>query len=202
MSCDSIIMGKKVKWSWTSALIGAAAAAATTVVFRAKPKLPKFRLVSLTALQLKLTGAGEEEEKEKLKFPRVDADLILTIHVTNPNILPVRYSATSLSIYYDGSLLGSAQVPPGSQPPNSCQLLRLPARLNGLELAQHAKRFIGDVAKRKMVLDAEVDICGWAKVILWDPKFKVHVDSHIVVDPVLLDVIDQENVSQMELFVK
>lgn len=193
-------MGKKVKWSWTSALIGAAAATATTVVFRAKPKLPKFRLVSLTALQLKLTVAGEE--KEKLKFPRVDADLILTIHVTNPNILPVRYSATSLSIYYDGSLLGSAQVPAGSQPPNSCQLLRLPARLNGHELAQHAKRFIGDVAKRKMVLDAEVDISGWTKGILWGPKFKVHVDSHIVVDPVLLDVIDQENVSQMELFVK
>lgn len=192
-------MGKKGKFSWTSALIGAAAATATTAVIFAKPKLPAFRLVSLSALQVKLTGAGAGE---KVKFPLIEADLILTVHVTNPNILPVRYSATSLSIYYGGSLLGWAQVPAGSQPANSCQLLRLPARLNGVGLAQHAKRFIGDVKMRKMVLDAEVDISGWAKMILWGPKFKVHVDSQIVVDPVLLDVIDQENVSTMKICVR
>lgn len=197
-------MGKKVKWSWTSALAGATAAIAATTIISAKPKLPKFRLISLTALQLKLTHLPNSAKGQlgEVKFPRLEADLILTIHVTNPNILPVRYSATSLSIYYDGSLLGSAQVPAGFQPPNSCQLLRLPARLDGLDLAQHAKQFISDVAKRRMILDAEVDICGWAKAILWDQKFKVHVDSHIVVDPLLLDVIDQENKSRMELFVK
>ncbi|KAL2899416.1 Alpha-glucan water dikinase chloroplastic [Bienertia sinuspersici] len=137
-----------------------------------------------------------------VKLQGLDADLILTIHVTNPNILPVRHSATSLSIYYDGSLMGSAHVPAGSQPSNSCQLLRLQARLNGQELAQHAKRFISDLNKRKMVIDAEVDICGWANAVLWRPKFKVHVESRIVVDPVLLDVVDQENESRLQFFVK
>ncbi|XP_057548705.1 uncharacterized protein LOC130827103 [Amaranthus tricolor] len=195
-------MGKKFNWSWSSALIGATAATATTVFFLAKPKVPKFRLVSLTALQIKFKNPTHQEHNDKAKFPRLDADLILTVHVTNPNILPVRYSDTSLSIYYDGSLLGSAHVPAGSQPPNSCQLLRLQARLNGQELAQHAKRFIGDVTKRKMVIGAEVDICGWANTILWGPRFKVHVDSRIVVDPVLLDVIDQDNESTLQLFVK
>lgn len=193
-------MGKKVNWNWTSALIGATAATAATTVFFAKPKVPKFRLVGLSALQLKFKNSTNEDHQEP-KFPRLDADLVLTIHVNNPNILPVRYSATSLSIYYDGSFLGSAHVPAGSQPPNSCQLLRLQARLNGQVLAQHAKRFIGDVTKREMVIDSEVDICGWTKVILWGPKFKVHVDSRIVIDPVMLDVIDQENESRLQLFV-
>ncbi|KNA06839.1 hypothetical protein SOVF_177300 [Spinacia oleracea] len=201
-------MGKKVKWSWPSALIGATAATAATTFFFVRPKVPNFRLVSLTALQLKFKNSNNEEQSQLLsqeelnkKFPRLNADLILTIHVSNPNILPVRYSATSLSIYYDGSFLGSAHVPAGSQPPNSCQLLRLQARLNGQELAQHAKRFIGDVTKREMVIDAEVDISGWAKVLIWGPSFKVHVDSRIVIDPVMLDVIDQENESRLQFFV-
>uniref|UniRef100_A0A803MW27 Water stress and hypersensitive response domain-containing protein n=1 Tax=Chenopodium quinoa TaxID=63459 RepID=A0A803MW27_CHEQI len=201
-------MGKKVNWSWTSALIGATTATAATTFFFIKPKVPSFRLVSLTALQLKFKNSineghsySNEELNDKKKLPRLDADLILTIHVTNPNILPVRYSATSLSIYYDGSYLGSSHVPAGSQPPNSCQLLRLQARLNGQELAHHAKRFIGDVTKRAMAIHAEVDICGWAKMIMWAPKFKVHVDSRIIIDPVMLDVIDQENESRLQLFV-
>ena len=50
-----------------------------------------------------------------------------------------------------------------------------------------------------MMLDATVDIEGAAKVLWWDHKFKVHVDSHVVVDPLYLDVIDQENKSDLEL---
>ncbi|KAH9621372.1 hypothetical protein KSS87_002022 [Heliosperma pusillum] len=191
-------MGKKVKWSWTSALVGATAATLATTLISAKPKPPTFRLVSLTALRFNLNGSNLNDDK----FPRLDADLILNVHVTNPNILPVSYDATSLSIYYNGSLLGSAQVPAGSQQPKSCELLRLPARLSGAELAQHAKRFIGDVAKREMTINADVDICGWAKAFVWGPKFKVHVDSRIVVDPLLLDVVDQENESRLQICVK
>lgn len=89
----------------------------------------------------------------------------------------------------------------GSQPPRSCQLLKLPTRLDGVELAHHAGKFFADVAKREMLLDAKVDIGGKAKVLWWDHKFNVHVDSHVTVDPVFLDVIDQENKSQLELFV-
>jgi hypothetical protein len=44
-----------------------------------------------------------------------DAELILTIHVSNPNIVPIHYSSTIMSIFYEDSLLGSAQVEAGSQ---------------------------------------------------------------------------------------
>lgn len=97
-------------------------------------------------------------------------------------------------------MLGSAEVEAGSQPPKSCQVLRLPTRLDGLQLAHHAARFFADVARREMVLDATVDIEGAAKMMWWDHNFKVHVDSHVTVDPVFLDVIDQENKSELEVF--
>ncbi|KAK4286336.1 hypothetical protein QN277_002904 [Acacia crassicarpa] len=181
-------MGKKVKWSWSSAIIGAASAVAATAIVSAKPKDPTFHLISINFTSL------------KLNLPVLDAGLVLTVHVTNPNIAPIHYSSTSMSIYYQGSLLGSAEVQAGSQPPRSCQLLHLPARLNGLELAHHAARFVADVAKREMVLDAAVDISGMAKVLWWEHKFKVHVDSHVTVDPLFLDVIDQENSSELEVF--
>ncbi|XP_015874632.3 uncharacterized protein LOC107411543 [Ziziphus jujuba] len=181
-------MGKNVKWSWTSALIGAASAVATMALVGAKPKDPTFHLISINLTSF------------KLNLPIVDTELILNVHVTNPNITPVHYSSTTMSIYYDGSLLGSAEVQAGCQPPKSCQMLRLPARLDGLELAHHAGRFFGDVAKREMVLDAAVDIGGTAKVLWWDHNFKIHVDSHVTVDPVFLEVIDQENRSELELF--
>nr|GMD73840.1 uncharacterized protein LOC109192908 [Ipomoea batatas] len=92
-----------------------------------------------------------------------------------------------MSIFYAGSFLGSARVEAGSQPPRSCQMIRLPARLSGLELAHHAKNFLADVARREMVLDAAVDIEGAAKLLWWDHRFKVHVDSHVTVDPIFLD---------------
>uniref|UniRef100_A0A2P2MX02 Uncharacterized protein LOC107411543 n=1 Tax=Rhizophora mucronata TaxID=61149 RepID=A0A2P2MX02_RHIMU len=180
-------MGKKVKWSWTSALIGAASATAATALLSAKPKDPTFHLISISLSSL------------KLNLPVLDAELILNVHVANPNITAVHYSSTTMSIIYDGSLLGSAQVHAGSQPPRSCQLLRLPARLDGLELAHHAKRFLNDVRNREMSLDAKVDISGAAKVWWWEHKFKIHVDSHVTVDPVFLDVIDQENNSQLDV---
>ncbi|KAF6165893.1 hypothetical protein GIB67_012790 [Kingdonia uniflora] len=181
-------MVQTVNWSWSSALIGAASASAMAAIIHGKPRDPNFHLISISLTSF------------KLNLPLLDAEVILTVHVTNPNIVPINYSSSSMSIFYDGSLLGSADVQAGTQPPNSCQLLKLPARLNGLELAHHAKRFLADLARGEMVLDAEVDIAGFAKVLWWTHKFKVHVDSHIVVDPVFLDVIDQENKSELELF--
>lgn len=105
-----------------------------------------------------------------------------------------------MSIYYENALLGTAQVEAGSQPRNSCQTLKLPMRLSGMKLAHHAAKFVADVAGREMVLDAAVDIEGTAKVLIWNHRFKIHVDSHIVVDPVLLDIIDQENNAELQLF--
>ncbi|KAL2240068.1 UNVERIFIED_CONTAM: hypothetical protein Sindi_0648000 [Sesamum indicum] len=183
-------MGKERKFSWGSALVGAAAATATALVISSKPRDPTFHLISIDLTSF------------KLNFPVLDAEMILTVHVTNPNVVPIHYSNTDMSIFYAGSLLGSAPVQAGSQPPRSCQLLRLPARLNGLQLAHHAKKFLADVGRREMVLDSTVDIRGAAKVLWWDHKFKVHVDSHVIVDPVFLDVIDQENKSKLEIFVQ
>ncbi|KAL3324886.1 hypothetical protein AABB24_038808 [Solanum stoloniferum] len=179
-----------VRWSWTSAFVGAAAAAATVVALSSKPRDPDFHLISIDLTSF------------KLNFPVVDAELILTVHVTNPNVTSINYSSTEMSIFYSGDHLGSARVKAGSQPPRSCQVLRLPARLSGLQLAHHGKEFVADVAKREMLLDATVDIEGFAKVMWWDHKFRVHVDSHVTVDPVFLDVIDQENKSALEVFVK
>lgn len=105
-----------------------------------------------------------------------------------------------MSIFYSGSLLGSAKLDAGSQPPRSCQLLHLPARLSGVELAHSVKQFLSDVARREMVLDAGVDIEGKAQVLWWNHKFRVHVDSHVTVDPVFLDVIEQDNHPQLMLF--
>ncbi|XWS73892.1 hypothetical protein CRYUN_Cryun02cG0168200 [Craigia yunnanensis] len=181
-------MSTKVKWSWTSVLIGATSAMAATALLLAKPKDPTFRVISIDLTSF------------KLNLHHVDAELILIVHVTNPNIAPIHYSSTTMSIFYEGSLLGVAQVAAGSQPPRSCQLLKLPTRLDGAELAHHAMKFFADVAKREMVLDAKVDIGGTAKVLWWEHRFNVQVDSHVTVDPVFLDVIDQENTSQLDLF--
>ncbi|KZV17365.1 hypothetical protein F511_23048 [Dorcoceras hygrometricum] len=183
-------MGKERRFCWGSALVGAAAAATTALVMTAKPRNPTFHLVSIDLTSF------------KLNFPFVDAETILTVHVTNPNVVSIKYPDTTMSIFYAGSLLGSAPVQAGSQPPRSCQLLRLPARFSGLQLAQHGKKFLSDVGQREMVLDSTVDIRGAAKVMWWNHKFKVHVDSHVIVDPVFLDVIDQENESRLEVFVK
>ncbi|EYU36060.1 hypothetical protein ABFS82_14G232300 [Erythranthe guttata] len=180
-------MGKEEKkFNWGSALVGAAAATATALVISTKPRDPTFHLISIDLTSF------------KLNFPALDAEMILTVHVTNPNVAPIHYSDTEMSIFYDGSLLGSAPVMAGSQPPRSCQMLRLPARLSGLQLAQNGKKFLADVARREMVLDSTVDISGAAKVLWWNHKFKVHVDSHVIVDPLFFDVIDQENNSKLD----
>ncbi|XP_058217064.1 uncharacterized protein LOC131327943 [Rhododendron vialii] len=182
---------KKVKWGWTTALLGAASATAAAAIITARPRDPTFHLISISLNSLKLN----------FPVPVLDAELILTVHVTNPNIVTVHYSSTEMSIFYAGSLLGSAHIDAGSQLPKSCRHLRLPARLSGLELAHHAAKFAADVGRREMVLDAEVDIEGAAKVLWWDHKFRVHVDSHVVVDPVFLDVVDQENKAEVEVIV-
>ncbi|EPS59541.1 hypothetical protein M569_15263, partial [Genlisea aurea] len=178
---------KRRNFSWSSALIGAATAAAGALIISAKPRDPTFHLISID-----LTSFN-------LRFPVVDAEIILTVHVTNPNSVPIHYSDTEMSIFYDGALFGSALVEAGAQPPRSCQILRLPAELSGLHLAQRAKKFAADVARREMVLDSKVEIKGAARVLWWDHAFKVHVDSHVIVDPVFLDVIDQENKSKLDL---
>ncbi|KNA06838.1 hypothetical protein SOVF_177290 [Spinacia oleracea] len=178
------------KWKWSSAIVGATTAAATAALLTARPRDPAFEVISIDLTAFKLS------------FPALDAELILTVHVNNPNIAAIHYDSTTMSIFYDGALLGSAIMEAGSQPARSCRLIKLPARLSGLELmANHKSQFMSDVAKREMVIDAVVDVNGAAKVLWWEHKFRIHVESRVSVDPVFLDVIDQDNKSQMDLFV-
>lgn len=173
--------------SWSSALVAVVVVAVAALVMVVMPIDPTFNVISV-----KLNSF-------KLKFPVLDAEAVLTVEVTNPNVVPIKYSDTTMSIFYDGNLLGSAPIDAGSQPARSTQQLQLSARLSGLKLAKHGKRFMSDVGKREMVLDSKVDISGAAKVLWWDHKFKLHVDSRVVVDPVFLDVIDQDNKSQLDV---
>ncbi|CAA7404413.1 unnamed protein product [Spirodela intermedia] len=174
-------------WSWASAAVGAAAATAIAAVIHGRPRDPTFHLISI------------ELSSFKLNLPLLDVELVLTVHVTNPNAAPIRHSAATLSIFYDGALLGTAEVLPGALDPSSCRVLRLPARLPGLELAHHAKALLAAAVRREMTLRATVDIVGTARVLFWVHPFSVHVESHVVVDPIHLDVIEEESRSETQL---
>ncbi|XP_072978320.1 uncharacterized protein [Typha angustifolia] len=176
------------RWSWGSVLIGAASATAATAAIWARPRGPTFHLISIALSSF------------HLNLPLLDVELTLTVHVTNPNVVPIHYSPATVSISYAGSHLGTAQLHAGSQPAMSCRLIQLPARLNGIEMAHHVTAILSDATRRQMDLDASVDIAGAAHVLWWAHRFSVHVDSHVVVDPVFLDVIEQENRAETHVY--
>lgn len=177
------------RWSWGSALAGAATTAAATALVLCRPRDPRFELISisLSAFHFRPPAA-------------LDIGLTLTVHATNPNVVPVRYGPSTVSILYGGAHLGTARLDAGEQPATSCRLLHLPARLDGVELAHRARALLSDVARRHMELDAAVEIAGEAAVLLWSRPFSVRIDSHITVDPVFLEVVDQENRLEMQLY--
>ncbi|KAJ3691623.1 hypothetical protein LUZ61_020787 [Rhynchospora tenuis] len=176
------------KWDWGSAFAGAACATATLTAVWARPRNPTFHLISISLSSF------------HLNLPLLDLELMLTVHVTNPNPVAIQYQPASISISYSGTHLGTAQLEAGSQSANSCQILQLAARLDGLEMAHHARAILADVARRNMVLDSTVDIKGFAQVWWWAHKFSVHVDSHVVVDPVFLEVVEQQNHSETQVY--
>ncbi|XP_062192758.1 uncharacterized protein LOC133896215 [Phragmites australis] len=176
------------RWSWGSALAGAATTAAAAAVVLCRPRDPSFELISISLSTFHFRPPAA-----------LDIGLTLTVHATNPNVVPVRYGASTASILYGGGHLGTARLDAGEQPATSCRLLNLPARLDGVELAHRARAILADVARRHMELDAAVEIAGEAAVLFWSHRFSVRFNSHIVVDPVFLDVIEQDNRSEMQL---
>ncbi|XP_020571368.1 uncharacterized protein LOC110018404 [Phalaenopsis equestris] len=160
---------------------------AAAAIFALRPKDPTFQLVSISLSSF------------HLKLPLLDLELTLAVHVTNPNIVPIRYSPATVSIFYSDSLLGSALLAAGSQPPFSCRLLYLPARLDGLQLAHNAASILADATHRRMSLDAAVDITGDARLLFWNHRFTLRLESHVLVDPIFLNVIDQDNHSETHL---
>lgn len=129
----------------------------------------------------------------------VDTQLVISIKVTNPNVAPIEYTSTTMDIYYRGELLGEATVEAGSQGATSAEVIEVPAKLDGLEMTKNLKELLGDVRKREMCMKSVVTIKGHARLWKWTHKFEVHVESNIKVDPIYMDVIDQENKVNMEL---
>ncbi|XP_011626009.1 uncharacterized protein LOC18441261, partial [Amborella trichopoda] len=176
---------------WTVAL-GATTTAAVALAIAARPRDPTFSLLSISLSSLHLRFPIPP-------IPILDLELTLSISVTNPNLAPISYSPSAMCIYYDDALLGQAKVEAGSQPARSVRTLRLSARLDGLELTHHLARLIWDVIRREMELKAVVKIEGKAKLLVWDHPFVIYVESNVLVDPLFLDVLDQETRSRLEL---
>ncbi|RLN04465.1 hypothetical protein C2845_PM13G25790 [Panicum miliaceum] len=148
------------RWSWGSALAGAATTAAATALLLCRPRNPRFELISISLSTFHFRPPAA-----------LDIGLTLTVHATNPNVVPVRYGPSTVSILYGGA----------------------PRR-------RRSRSIISDVARRHMELEATVEIPGKAAVLLWSRPFSVRIDSHITVDPIFLEVVEQENSSEMQLY--
>lgn len=170
------------EWSWPSALAGAAVTATAAALLVAAPRDPSFQVISISFTSF------------NLQFPLLDAELVLTVHVCNPNLVPISLGPSFVSLLYDGAVLGTAKIEPGHQSARSCRVVGLRARLDSVELGDHAIRFLADVARRKMALDATVEMVGTAKVMGWTRRFKVKANyGRVEVDPVFLGAIEEKN---------
>lgn len=170
-------------------------ALAGLTLFRIRPRDPIFEVVSIAFKGFKFRFCTDSP----LLLAVIDAELVLSIKVTNPNILPIEYTSTVMDIFYHGDLLGQAKVEEGSQDANSQEVLEVPAKLDGLEMTNHLKDLISDIRKREMTLHSVVTIKGNARLWKWTHRFEVLVKSNIKVDPIFLDVLEQENNVHMEL---
>ncbi|GLJ54280.1 hypothetical protein SUGI_1164410 [Cryptomeria japonica] len=175
--------------------LGLAIGTVGALLYFLRPKDPIFQVMSIHLKGFKLrfcTISG-------LPAAVIDVELTINIKVTNPNAAPIEYKSTIMDIYYNNSLLAQAQVPAGSQGANSCEIMEVPAKMDGLQVTQHLKHLIGDIAAREMSLRAVVTINGSAWLWKWGRAFQVQVHAHIKVDPLLLDVIEQENKVHLQL---
>jgi LEA14-like dessication related protein len=164
-------------------------------LYSIRPRDPVFEVQSIT-----LSGFNVRFTTESaLPMAVVDVSLTLFIKVINPNVTPIQFSSTVMDIYYKGTLLGQAQVDSGSQEAKSEQVMEVPAKLDGLKMTNHLKDLFADVTKREMTLNSVVTISGCAVVWKWKHNFEVHVNSDIKVDPVFLQILDQENRVELDL---
>ncbi|ERN13023.1 uncharacterized protein LOC18441260 [Amborella trichopoda] len=178
---------------WTIAL-GTTTAVAVALAIAARPRDPTFSLhsISLSSLHLRFPTPP---------IPVLDVEFTLSISLTNPNLnfAPISYWPSSICIYYDDTLLGQAKVEACSQSARSVRTLRLMASLDGLKLTHHLARLMWGVIRREMESKAVVKIEGKAKLLIWEHPFVMYVESNVVVDPLFLDVLDQETKSRLHL---
>eukprot|EP00897_Mesotaenium_endlicherianum_P001574 jgi/Mesen1/1444/ME000132S00379 len=172
-------------------LVGVGAAA----LFCLWPRDPVFEVLELQLKGFKLRWCTDSP----LLVAVVDVELLLRIKVTNKNVVGISYGETTMDIFYRDTLLGQAKVPAGSQGPRTQVINDLPARLDGLQITNLVTGFLEDFAKREMSLTSLVTISGEANVFPIKHPFKIHVHSEIVVDPIFLDVKEQDNQVKMEI---
>lgn len=175
--------------------VGAVLGGAAVWMYNIRPRDPIFEVVAINLQGFNLRFCTDSP----MVMAVVDVELILSIRVTNNNVTPIEYTSTIMDIFYHGQLLGQAQVKEGGQEAKSSKVLDVPCKLDGLELTNHVKDLFADVGRREMNLHSVVTIAGWARVCNWTHNFEVHVTSEIKVDPIFLNIIDQENKVEMEL---
>ncbi|KAL2610660.1 hypothetical protein R1flu_029233 [Riccia fluitans] len=176
-------------------MIAGAGSAAGACLYAIRPRDPVFEVMSIELKGFNLRFCTDSP----MLMAVVDVELTLAIKVTNDNVAPIEYSSTIMDVFYRGSLLGQAKVEEGSQAARSSKVIYVPCKLDGLEMTNHVKDLFKDVTKREMTLHSVVTIAGRARVWKWTHNFEVHVTSDIKVDPIFLDVIEQENKVEMEL---
>lgn len=173
-------------------VVGAGAAAALYCVW---PRDPVFEVTKIQLSGFRLRWCTDSP----LLVAVVDVELTLFIKVTNKNVVGITFSETTMDIFYRNNLLGQALVEAGEQGPRSEKILELPARLDGLEVTNQVAGFIEDVSRREMELLSLVTISGNANMWPIKHSFKIHVRSEIKVDPIFLDVKEQDNQVKMDL---
>nr|ABR17564.1 unknown [Picea sitchensis] len=164
-------------------------------LYAIRPKDPVFEVLSIHVKGVKLNLNTDT----LIPLAFLDVELSISIKITNPNLMPIEHKSTVMCIYYKGSLLGQAQVPEGGQGGNCSKVLEVPTKIDGVEVTQHIKDLVKDVSRREMDLKSVVNIKGSAWLWKLGHKFEVVVESEIKVDPISLDVIQQENRVHLEL---
>ncbi|MCO5601348.1 hypothetical protein L7F22_055468 [Adiantum nelumboides] len=138
-------------------------------LFRIRPRDPIFEVLGIKFKGFKFRICTDSP----LLLAVIDAELVLSIKVTNPNVLPIEYTSTIMDIFYEGDLLGQAKVDEGNQGANSQEVLEVPAKLDGLEMTNHLKQLLSDVRNREMTLHSVVTIKGNARLWKWTHPFEV-----------------------------
>eukprot|EP00850_Spirogloea_muscicola_P000397 SM000001S04799 [mRNA] locus=s1:2202731:2203664:- [translate_table: standard] len=173
----------------------ALAGGAVVGLWYARPRDPLFEVVDVALRGFSMRWCTDSP----LILAVVDVELTLAIRVVNRNVVPITYADTTMDIFYRGQLLGQAQVPSGGQGARSEHVMELPCKLDGLEISSHMLALLSDVAARKMTIHSLVTISGEARLLFLRHTFKIYVDSDLDIDPVMLNVLDQENRVSLEL---
>lgn len=77
-------------------------------LWQIRPKDPSFEVVGIELSGFKLRWMTDS----LIPYAVVDVSMKLSIKVTNPNVTPIKYTDTTMDIFYRGSLMGQAQARP------------------------------------------------------------------------------------------